>query len=491
MSKYSRISVLLLCSALSSFGAELFSDAGKVRCGGLFLWKGKYASADAEACNVADTVKSEPVGVYARMSFARLHTRWENFWTSRLNAKEWNAAAGIYGDFPLLFLSAQVSGDTTHMQANATSALHVKDSLAYAGAEIGGGTFGTLRYSWKSETPGSPMDSLNATYEGEFIDKTFFGGGKFRRHEWRAQFGFFETSRFPIDDELYAIRDSSLLRNATAEYSYSAADSKVKIFLYHLDLDAHIFGVRTTDGDTKRILYVPAEAELNGAEESLRYGKWNFGLGYAQGYLKIPKTTARFEETLAANRLLDNSPLKVLSFSFYKKNYRIFGDANAKFTHAKIQKKWDVDYKGWNFSPEASGDFFFAWGGTDVILQDETTVLIVTEKKQTPYTGDFKVAGSLLGLSLKTTSPESRFFAEVKMQQLVPFYLKKSFERATEKSASAPGTGTTTEPGTGTTTEPGTAPSTTTADNSLSMKEEKITPFRAGFSIDASIGVKF
>ncbi len=489
MLKYSRISVLLLSFALSSFGAELLSDAGKVRCGGLFLWKGVYASADAEACNVADTVKSAPIGVYARASFARLHTRWRNFWTSRLTAKEWNAGAGIYGDFPLLFLDAQVSGDTAHLQASATSSLHTKDSIAYAGAEIGGGSFGTLHYSWTSETPGSLIDTLNADYEGKFVNKAFFGGGKFKRHEWRAQFGFIETSRSPIgDNELYAIRDSSLLRKATAEYTYSATDSKIRILIYHLDLDAHIFGLRTKDGDTKKFMFVPAEAELNGAEESLRYGKWDFGLGYAQGYLKVPETTARFEETFAANRLLGNSTLKILSFSFYKKNYRVFGDADAKFAHAKIQKRWDIGCRRWRIAPEASGDFFFIKGGTDLILQDETTVLFAVDKNQTPYTGDFKVAGSLLGLRAKVSSPAARFFADVKMQQLVPFYLKKNFESDKgNSSGSSTGTGGSTGSGSG---PSGTATSST-KNQSFLMKEEKITPFRAGFSIDASVGFAF
>ena len=489
MLKYSRISVLLLSFALNSFGAELLSDAGKVRCGGLFLWKGVYASADAEACNVADTVKSAPIGVYARASFARLHTRWKNFWTSRLTAKEWNAAAGIYGNFPFLFLDAQVSGDTAHLQASATSSLHTKDSLAYAGAEIGGGSFGTLHYSWTSETPGSLIDTLNADYEGKFVNKAFFGGGKFRRHEWRAQFGFIETSRSPIgDNELYAIRDSSLLRKATAEYTYSATDSKIRILIYHLDLDAHIFGLRTKDGDTKKFMFVPAEAELNGAEESLRYGKWDFGLGYAQGYLKVPETTARFEETFAANRLLGNSTLKILSFSFYKKNYRVFGDADAKFAHAKIQKRWDIGCRRWRIAPEASGDFFFIKGGTDLILQDETTVLFAVDKNQTPYTGDFKVAGSLLGLRAKVSSPAARFFADVKMQQLVPFYLKKNFEsNDSDSSGSSAGTG----GGAGSGSGPSGTAVSPAKDKSLLMKEEKITPFRAGFSIDASVGFAF
>ena len=110
------------------------------------------------------------------------------------------------------------------------------------------------------------------------------------------------------------------------------------------------------------------------------------------------------------------------------------------------------------------------------------------DKNQTPYTGDFKVAGSLLGLRAKVSSPAARFFADVKMQQLVPFYLKKNFESDKgNSSGSSTGTGGSTGSGSG---PSGTATSST-KNQSFLMKEEKITPFRAGFSIDASVGFAF
>jgi len=482
-----KVPALLLFSAIFSFATE-WSDAGIARCGGLFLWKGKYISADAENCQTSDTAYHGPFKAYAAFSATRLHLRWENFWTIRSDTRKAEATAGIAGDFPWIAINANVTGDTSYMRAKASSAIKWNDSLAYAGVNIGGGSFGKLNLNWISETENSLLDTIRGSYEGEYISKGIFAGGKYKQHEWKIDGEYFQTDRAPIRKQHYAFRDSSLLRKGTFDYAYSAKDSRVEILLYHLDLNAHLFGVRYYEGDTKRFLYLPIEAELNGAEESVEYKNWKFNAGYTRGYLKISKTTKRFEETLAPNRLLDYSLTEALSFSFYRKNYRLYGDAHAYLAHLKIQKEWEIPIHSWLLSPLAFGDFFYSEGEADITEQDETDVLITSQKKYTPYHGDLKISGTILQLALKLGSPQKALYTQIKCSQFIPLFLRKKLEEITTSNNSQKNSSTSpsgSSSGSSSEASPGGKVS------SPIMNEENLTPFRAGFAIEIEAGFKF
>ncbi len=452
--------ITVLLAATISLAEE---TVGTARCRGLFLWNGASASANASDCEIRDSTVTGILAVNASFRFFRANGSWENGWEVKSRREDVEGSVGVGGNFRFLNLSAQISGNTDFARASVLSVIHPGDSLFWAGTRLGGGTVGGIRSTWTSGSMNGFLDTMQIGYRGRFIRKGLLLGGRHGKHLVEFSGDIFHSRRAPVDGEHYAFRDASELWTGNFLHRFKGGDSEWEFRAKALHLDASLFGLRTEGDNVKRFAYLPVKANAAILDGALRSPGFELSLGGGGGHLRLPHRKARFEETLAPNRALDQSTAQALSFALFKRNYRLFGDASGWFLHARIEKPFHFQPGRWHLIPQTAADFVYAQGEWDMELQKETAeAFLIHKTTANPHRGDAHLAGIVAEFAFFAESPQKRFFGKIAAAQIIPLFFHKNVDR--QKAGEE--------------------------DSSPTHKAERLSPFKTGFGIEASAGYR-
>ena len=444
------------------------------RCSGLFLLNENDASANVFGCQILDSVRTDVFDVDAKLRHYETNGSWTyKTWKLKPEMSVSEMEIGTRGKFRHLILEASVAGNDEHLRALAVSSFQLSDSLFYIGTRLGGGSIGTLKAQWTTLVPNGLLDTMDLEYEARYRTKGAFIGSKFHRHVAEVNWDFLHTRRAPFEDVHYAIRDSSEGFLGRLNYEYRGSDGTLQFFALWAHLNAEFFMLRSEENNVKRFGYLELRGNLEGANLAYKNSKWDLQAGAFFLQLELPRHAERFFETLAPQRALDYSLLQSLSLSFYKVNFRMYGDLSGFLSHAKVQRTFEFSPGEFHLRPGISADFFFAQGELDGAQENVTTALIMTQVRKRTYEGSLSTFGVIAGLSFKVETPKRRFFLDASAYQIAPLILNKELietdENGNEVAVSLTGN-----------TEDGKAPSKT-----------EYLPFRTGFAFDASIGFRF
>lgn len=482
-----KISVFVF--TLTAIISAAWNDAGTVRCRGLFLWNGQYASANASGCQASDSLQTGALLLSVDFKKYKSNVDWENFWRIESRAKIFEAGFSAQGDFRYILLGASFAGNGETHRSEILSEIHTDDSLFFVGTKMGGGTVDGVKAKWKSEKRNNVLDTVDIAYKGNFLRKGVFLGGKHRRHFWKIGGDFLETRRAPMENEHYALRDSSRVFLLRSEYAYASDWGTLAAKAFWANADFRFFGIRNEDGLSKRFAFLPARANVEGIDFSWVRPRFSLQAG---GFLlqgELPKNRERFYETLAPNRLLDYSLLQALSFRYFKRDYRLYGDANGFLSHFKAKRNFEFFPADFHLRPGVSADFIYAQGEFDITLESVTTSMFLKRIRPTDYFGNFKAAGAIANVSLLAETPGKNFFFRADCYQIVPFFVIKNLSKTLpngKKQNVKPGNSSESS-GPSSSGESSASPS----KNSTERKNEHLPIFKTGFAADISIGFRF
>lgn len=470
--------VFALALATSLFAG--WSEAGSVRCRGLFLWNGQYARANASGCQVSDTLQTDPLLFDVGFQRYRANIAWENFWRLEADALLENAHFGVRGNFRNLFLGANFSGGRDFLRSGIVSEIHTGDSLLFLGVKLERVSVGGLQATWMSEKKNNVLDTVDLIYRGNFLGRGIFLGSRLRKHTFQIEGNFWKSRREPLGDDVYAVRDSSSLFRFRSEYEYLSSWGTFSADFFWVSLEPRFFGIRTEDGKSKRFSFVPVRADVEGFDVFWKNSFLKIQTGGFFLQSNFPHHKERFYETLAPNRILDYSLLQAFSFSYFKRDYRIFGEANGFLSYLKLEKDFAFSPGNFLVQPGISANFIYAQGEFDATLESVTTSIFLRKTRTTDYDGNFKAAGAIANLSLVIKTPKRKLFLAADCFQIIPILVVKNFTKTLEnghKQNVSPGHSS----GSGTSSD----------KNSSLHRKERLPIFKTGFVADISIGFHF
>lgn len=419
--------VCVLALATSIFAS--WSESGGVRCRGLFLLNGKFADAEFSSCQVSDSLQTDVLLVHVALQRYRESASFENSWKLESDILFQDARFGLQGNFRNILLGANFSGSRDFRHFDVVSEIHAADSLFFLGVTLGRLSIGEFRATWTSESEKSVLDTVDLAYRGNFLGHGIFLGSRLRKHSIQVSGNLWESRRESLKDDTYAIRDSSNLLRLRSEYAYRFDRGTVSADIFWTNLNSRFFGIRTEDGKSKRFAFLPVKANVEGLDVSWENDFLELQAGgiWLQG--SFPHDRTRFYETLAPNRMLNYSLLQAFSFAYFKRDYRLFGEASGFLSYFKAEK--DFSFYPGNFlvQPGISANFIYAQGSLDMSMESVTTSIFVRKTQTTDYTGNLKTTGVIANLSLVLKSPHRKLFLAADSYQFVPFLVITSFEK--------------------------------------------------------------
>lgn len=458
--------VCVLALATSIFAS--WSEAGGVRCRGLFLLNGKFADAEFSGCQVSDSLQTEVLLVHVALQRYQASASFENSWKLESDILFQVARFGLQGNFRNILLGANFSGSRDFRHFDVVSEIHAADSLFFLGVTLGRLSIGEFRATWTSESENSVLDTVDLVYRGNFLGHGIFLGSRLRKHSIQVSGNLWESRRESLKDDTYAIRDSSNLLRLRSEYAYRFDRGTVSADIFWTNLNSRFFGIRTEDGKAKRFAFLPVKANVEGLDVSWENDFLELQAGgiWLQG--SFPHDRTRFYETLAPNRMLNYSLLQAFSFAYFKRDYRLFGEASGFLSYFKAEK--DFSFYPGNFlvQPGISANFIYAQGSLDMSMESVTTSIFVRKTQTTDYTGNLKTAGVIANLSLVLKSPHRKLFLAANSYQFVPFLVITSFEKTSGNGKRQD----------------------IDLENS-SKRKKRSSIFKTGFAFDLSIGFHF
>ena len=455
------------------------SNSFEARGRGLFLWNTNEASANASELKIEDSVNVGVFSASANIHAYKARISWTNFWTIATSLKKIEATTNLYGRFSYLDLESEILGNDDDARAFVKSTFHQRDSLYFVSFLLGGGTFSGMKATWTSEEPNGLLDTLRMYQESEFFRKGIAVGTKLNKHLFALDLEYFYTRRAPLNDEHYELRDSLDLDFSKFSYRYKSGNFSDQFQLMYLYSNATFFGIRTDQENAKRFMYQNGKSHILLAENKLTNLNWSLRLGVSFIHLRLPKEMSKYKESLAPNRALDPSLLQTLSFSFYKTNFRLFGESKNAIFYSNIKREFHCLLGNFHFSPQVSMYLLYAQGELDMTLVNETTkALLIKTKKNALYHGEFQLAGSILNLGFLLESPQRNYFLQATASQIIPFYVHKELGRIHPKSSQVVPQNPEMEK------EP-------SKENHKISKTEHLSPFKTGFGIDVRMGFYF
>ena len=451
-----------------------WKETGMARCSGLFLLNENDASANVFGCQILDSLRTNVLDIDAKLRHSETSGSWTyKAWKLKSEMSVSEMEIGTRGKFRHLILETSVAGNNEHLRALTVSSLQLNDSLFYIGMHLGGGSVGTLKTEWTTLVPNGLLDTVDLEYEARYRTKGAFIGSKYLRHAAEINWDFLHTRRAPFEDVHDAIRDSSEGFLGRLNYEYRGTSGTIRFWALWAHLNSEFFLLRSEENNVKRFGYLELRGNLEGANLAYENAKWNLQAGAFFLQLEIPRHAERFFETLAPQRALDYSLLQTLSLSFYKVNYRMYGDLSGFLSHAKIKRTFEFSPGEFHLRPGISADFFYVQGKLDGAQENVKTALILTQVRKRIYEGSLNAFGVIASLSFKVETPKRRFFFDANAYQIAPLILSKELtetdENGNEVDVSFTGN-----------TEDGKVPSKT-----------EYLPLRTGFAFDASIGFRF
>jgi hypothetical protein len=138
----------------------------------------------------------------------------------------------------------------------------------------------------------------------------------------------------------------------------------------------------------------------------------------------LPWESRGFYETLAPNRSLTDSKLKMLSMAVFQRSFRIYGDVDSRIADFGLEWTGSRPMGTWHLSPDVSADFFFAESEVLLYLRKEKSGMFYVKQATDELRYEASVSGALFGLGGRLESPGGMFFASANVAQLVPFSMK-------------------------------------------------------------------
>ena len=197
---------------------------------------------------------------------------------------------------------------------------------------------------------------------------------------------------------------------------------------------------------------------------------WDLQAGAFFLQLEVPRHAEKFFETLAPNRALDYSLLQVLASSFYKINYRMYGDLSGFLSHLKIKRTFEFTPGEFHLYPGIGADFFYVQGELDGAQENVTTSFIFSKVSKKTFEGNLKTFGVIANIAFAIESPKRRFFLNANAYQIAPIALFKELNK---------------------TDADGNESSISLGGESPSKSKTEYLPFKTGFAFDASFGIHF
>ena len=453
--------ITLLSSLASAWGQRGLAD-----CGGLFLLDQTDQSFSAFRCNATDSIIKNNVMVYGGYGYLEWDAFWNNGWLLEAQNKEHFGQGGFRGDSRYLSLGADFSLSSTREYVSGTSTLKLPDSLFYAKASLSRLNNQLLTLTWIAEDSSDLLDTVSGNWETKALKKELSLGMVYRKHHVNARGSLITTKRASLGENHYSIRDSSIIYTGLLKYDYHFDKSRFSLQWDHINLQSYIYGIKKDDEDTKRFLYLPIEMQYNKIEARYFYTDFEFHITYGDVAIQIPQETRRFFETLSPNRILDNSMTQVMSFSFYKKNYRITGDLDAYWLEASLRYSLKKEIGRWHWEPALGIDFYRVQGDMNIIKTNESSNIFGGYSSKEYYVGRFTFVGANVKIASRFESPARRFFLDFSLGQLIPFYFHYIMNEINTDSP------------------------TENLDSNDSTNT-KYRPFRDGFSTRIQLGVSF
>lgn len=453
--------ITLLSSLASAWGQQGLAD-----CGGLFLLDQAEQSFSAFRCNATDSIIKNNVMVYGGYGYLEWDAFWNNGWLLEAQNKEHFGQGGFRGDSRYLSLGADFEFGSTREKYSGTSSLKLPDSLFYASASLSRENNQIFNLTWTPEDSLKYIDTISGNWESNFLKKEFVLGMVYHRHRLHSSVSLMNSKRASLEENHYSIRDSSIIYTGLLKYDFHFDKSRFSLQWDHINLQSYIYGIKKDDEDTKRFLYLPIEMQYNKIEARYFYTDFEFHITYGEVAIQIPQETRRFFETLSPNRILDNSMTQVMSFSFYKKNYRITGDLDAYWLEASLRYSLKKEIGRWHWEPALGIDFYRVQGDVNIIKTNESGNIFGGYSSKEYYEGRFTFVGANANIASRFESPARRFFLDFSLGQLIPFYFHYMMNEINTDSP------------------------TENLDSNDSTNT-KYRPFRDGFSMHIQLGVSF
>ena len=494
---------VLLLTCVNGFSRN---DNGFVDCGGLFLIDEVERHLSAWSCGAESELHAGQLQIDA--SVRHIHYgEYVHFdgtpkygWDLNLERDVKLGKVGLFTDSRFLSVSAELS---SLPYIEGSLGWKVPDSSLYASVSIGRGQFNLGEMDWHLEDKPVYVPDLEVSWKARFLMHRYSLGtvvlnrkiqadfvGVRGRPDWNDRFGL-------------AISDTTDLWLGSLRYIKEGRNNGLKLWLLHAWGNVTLEGLhreKIDEGpiDEKRFLYVPLDFSASFAMLEMffmrrptvnRNDKISMWITYAAFDAELPYISwkdGRFYPTVAPNQALDNSVVKLISLNVYNSNFRVYGNAHIPLWIVGSTYAWKIERSGWKWKPSAGLHVFFSDSYLNLGRRIEKKVFLGLESKVDTLNWKLTAAGCALTFAFGVESPHERFFAETRVMQLIPVYYR---EHKLESANQLPSEVVFEENPQELPEDALDAPTQKPLDEG--SKKQNIKPFKNGFAINASIGVRF
>lgn len=386
-----------------------------------------------------------------------------------------------------------------------TSRWHTLDSLAYAGVQYGRGSLEHEGFQWTSAMKNDYVPDVDAFFGDQLTFRRLYAGSVLWGNNLRAGLTYGNTEPDMGERQGFVFSDSSNFWETDVTYRAEFGKNRVAFVYGYVDADVHVFGLlrekdKEGEMDEKRFAYLPLGLDINlfhvAYSRIFDLSELSLRAVYMTVEANLPWESRRFYETLAPNRSLTDSKLKMLSMAVFQRSFRIYGDVDSRIADFGLEWTGSRPMGTWHLSPDVSADFFFAESEVLLYLRKEKSGMFYVKQATDELRYEASVSGALFGLGGRLESPGGMLFASANVAQLVPFSMKLE-KIEPEPLAPAPDDSSQIVP-----IDPSLLPDELPKEVYVEkakrshpfmrmMRTVKSLVFRNGFAVSAGVGVKF
>ena len=425
---------ILFTLGVANIAAHSLSNIGFIDCSGLFLLHTSDKQFSARQCGINNQVEIQNLRVYGDLR----HITYQGRYTDKWDIKGYNsldiASAGFEGRFNYITLGVDASSLPF---VKSTIAVHPSNDFFRISTSIARGSIELGNIRWISEN--DVVHEISVDWETHLL----FRNISFEINPGNHHLGISGThlqSTPENPDKEYYIRDSINVMMVRGEYGANLGKSRLGLEYNYINANVYLYGIFHQESSYKRFMYVPLDVQLHWLLAQWKYNNLKTNLNYIHVAGRIEANQDRFFETLAPNRALPTSVLKVLSFSFLQKLFRIDAGLDAMGIFGGAEYQWHLGHQ-YSFNPRVSVDGYYASGAIDIDKQIETIVLLTYNKENEIYRRELKSAGGILSLGAELRREGSITVAiDYSIIQLIPVFLSykkfSSEENSSDNSTS-------------------------------------------------------
>ena len=432
----SKLTTFFWACLLATCAGFAWNNTGLVKYDGLFLLDMEGKRVSVWGMHVGDSVQVRNWTFTAGLDY--IHYNFflfnegesvEETWTLDSKGSLSIGNVSISKDFEFFGLDVKVSSLPS---VTVSSRFYLPDSLFFARASMGKGLLDLSGLHWKSEWDEDYVPEIDGTFRSIYLMKDFNAGIRLKEH--LLQGGFAYGADMPsLDDRWgYVFSDSSHFWGTRANYLYQGQKNEFEALYAYLYADLRLFALTREDGsevNEKRFAYFPLGIDFNLFKLAYRY-KFDRGdalkanLLYATLEMNIPWENRRFYETLAPNKALKNSVLRTLSFSVFQRTFRIYGDIDGKLFYGGLGYEWNLPLSRWHMLLNTDVDYFYGSYEGKLNLRKEKAGMFYMTHQTGFWEKEGYLFGIVAGLELQVQTPSRKFFAGLRLNQIVPLGMK-------------------------------------------------------------------